>query len=140
MMKKAACLLVVITVFISCHGKITPDRLPKINGYWEIEKVDMPDGGEKEYTVNPTIDYFEIKADSGFRKKVMPQFDGTYRGNDIKEGIKVVYKDDKTYLDYTTNYAKWKEELITLDDDELVVKNQHGIIYHYKKPQPFTLK
>jgi len=127
-------------VMFSCNSKVSEDDIANINGYWEIESVIMPDGSEKDYTVNPTIDYFEIKGKTGLRKKVMPQFDGTYKVNDGSEKITITQKDDKTYIDYVTTYAKWQEELITLSDDELVVKNQHGIEYHYKKPEPFTVK
>lgn len=139
-MKKIVLLVVTSCILFSCSGSVSEDDIAKLNGYWEIESVIMPDGSEKDYTVNPTIDYFEIKANAGFRKKVMPQFDGTYKVNDGSEKIAISRKDDKTFIDYTTTYAKWQEELISLDDDELVVKNQHGIEYHYKKPEPFTVK
>jgi len=139
-MKKFALLLFTSFALFSCGNKVDPDDLSKINGYWEIESVIMPDGSEKDYTVNPTIDYFEIKGKSGIRKKVMPQFDGSYRVNDLAENITISTKDDKVYMDYATNYAKWKEELIKLNDEALVVKNQHGIEYHYKKPKPFSVK
>ena len=139
-MKKIALLLLTSIAIFSCSNKVDPDDLSKINGYWEIESVIMPDGNEKDYTVNPTIDYFEIKGKSGIRKKVMPQFDGSYRVNDLSEKISITQNDGKIYMNYVTNYAKWQEELIELDDEVLVVKNQHGIEYHYKKPQPFSVK
>jgi hypothetical protein len=125
---------------MSCTTKVSIEDLAKINGYWEIEKVEMPDGAEKDYKVNPTIDFFELKGTKGFRKKVMPQFDGTYRVNDLSEDFTVTEKDGKTYVNYTTLYAKWQEELVELDKEVLVVKNQHGIEYHYKRPIPFTVK
>ena len=127
-------------IVLSCNTKVSSDDIAKLNGYWEIESVVMPDGTEKDYKVNPTIDYFEVKNNIGFRKKVMPQFDGTYMVNDGFEKISVSQKEDKTYIDYTTTYAKWQEEVIALSDDELVIKNQHGIEYNYKKPEPFTVK
>lgn len=127
-------------VMMSCTTKITTEDLAKINGYWEIEKVEMPDGAEKDYKVNPTIDFFELKGTKGFRKKVMPQFDGSYRVNDLSEDFIITEKDGKTFVNYTTQYAKWQEELVELDEDALVVKNQHGIEYHYKRPIPFTVK
>jgi hypothetical protein len=139
-MKNFALLFFTAFIMLSCNGKISGDDIANLNGYWEIERVIMPDGSEKDYTVNPTIDYFEIKGKSGFRKKVMPQFDGTYKVNDGSEKISISQKEDKTYLDYKTTYASWQEELIELSDDELVLKNQHGIEYHYKKPEPFTVK
>jgi hypothetical protein len=139
-MKNYALLLFTSIILSSCSNRVSQDDLSKINGYWEIESVVMPDGAEKDYTVNPTIDYFEIKGKSGIRKKVMPQFDGSYRVNDLSEKVSIVQKDNKVFMNYATNYAKWQEELLELDDKTLVVKNQHGIEYHYKKPKPFTVK
>lgn len=139
-MKKSAFLFLFVLVMASCSKKVEKADFGQMNGYWEIEKVIMPDGSEKDYTVNQTIDFFEINDTVGFRKKVMPQFDGTYRTNDMSEKLTIGQKDGKTIISYTTEYAKWQEELITVDDDELVVKNQHNIEYHYKKPEPFTIK
>ncbi|KGO92933.1 hypothetical protein [Flavobacterium subsaxonicum] len=139
-MKNFVLLLFASFIMMSCNTKISTADLAKINGYWEIEKVEMPDGTEKDYKVNPTVDFFEVKGTKGFRKKVMPQFDGTYRVNDLSEDFTITDKDGKTFVNYTTTYAKWQEELVKLDDDVLVVKNQHGIEYHYKRPIPFTIK
>jgi hypothetical protein len=140
LMKRTVVLLFVSLVAFSCGHSVSDEDLAKLNGYWEIEEAILADGSKKEYTVNPTIDYFELKGKEGFRKKVMPQFDGTYRVNDLSEKIAIVKENGKTYISYTTEYAKWKEELLELDDKELVVKNQHDIEYHYKKPQPFSVK
>lgn len=138
-MRKIAFLFVLFTV-ISCGKAITEDNLKNLNGYWEIETVEMPDGSHKDYKVNPTIDYFELKGKEGFRKKVMPQFDGKYMTNDVSEKIVIADKDGSTFIKYTTEYAKWEEEIISLDKDELVVKNSHDMEYHYKRAEPFTVK
>ena len=75
-------LLIVLTSMLSCKQKIKEADISNLNGYWEIEKVDLPDGDKKEYKVNETIDFFKIENKKGFRKKVMPQLDGTYLTND----------------------------------------------------------
>lgn len=136
-MKKLGLLLVAFVVF-SCSDKKSGAAL--LNGYWEIKTVTMPDGTHKDYSVNTTVDYFEMKGNKGFRKKVMPQVDGTYRASDASEAIAVAQKDGKTWLNYTTAYSKWQEELISVTDDELVLKNTHGMEYHYARPEKFTLK
>ena len=136
---KKACLFLCLLFLISCNSVTTAD-LTKLNGYWEIETAIMPDGTKKEYTINSTIDYFEIKGTAGIRKKVMPQLDGKYLVNDLQETFTFTEEDGKAYLNYKTEYAAWKEEILELDDEELVVKNMHGIEYHYKKPQPFSIK
>lgn len=137
---KRILLLIVLVSVLSCKQKITEADLSNLNGYWEIEKVELPDGDKKEYKVNETIDFFKIEANKGFRKKVMPQLDGTYLTNDIQEDVVVVIKDGDALLQYKTTYASWKEEIIELTKDKLVVKNQQEIEYYYKRPAKFSVK
>ncbi len=137
---KRILLLIVLVSALSCKQKITEADLSNLNGYWEIEKVELPDGDKKEYKVNETIDFFKIEANKGFRKKVMPQLDGTYLTNDIQEDVVVVIKDGDASLQYKTTYASWKEEIIELTKDRLVVKNQQEIEYYYKRPAKFSVK
>ncbi len=137
---KRILLLIVLVSALSCKQKITEADLSNLNGYWEIEKVELPDGDKKEYKVNETIDFFKIEANKGFRKKVMPQLDGTYLTNDIQEDVVVVIKDGNASLQYKTTYAYWKEEIIELTKDKLVVKNQQEIEYYYKRPAKFSVK
>lgn len=138
-MKKISLLFVSI-VLISCHASVSKDDVKKLNGYWEIKKVELSSGEKKDFNVNETIDYFEIKNNEGFRQKVMPQFDGKFRTNDIKEKIKIAEKDNATFIEYTTTYGKWKEEIITIEDSTLVLKNKDNVIYTYKKFKPFSFK
>jgi hypothetical protein len=133
-------LLSVVLISISCSNTVSDEELKHLTGYWEIEEVILPDGTDKEYKINPTIDYFEIRGKTGFRKKVMPQFDGSYRVNDLSEKISVTEEEGTTYISYVTDYAKWKEEIVELNDKELVLKNNHGMEYRYKKPEPFSVK
>ena len=137
---KRILLLIVLVTALSCKQKITEADLSNLNGYWEIENVELPDGDMKEYKVNETIDFFKIEANKGFRKKVMPQLDGTYLTNDIQEDVVVVVKDGDASLQYKTTYASWKEEIIELTKDKLVVKNQQELEYHYKRPVKFSVK
>jgi phage anti-repressor protein len=133
-MKNIVGFLFVSFLFISCQQKIKPEDISKINGYWEIEKVVFDQGDDKEYGLNESYDYFQIDQNNkGFRKKVMPQLDGTFLVNDTYENVKIRFKDDKAFIDYATPYAKWSEELIAVSDKELVLKNAEKKEYHYKK-------
>ncbi|WP_374400433.1 lipocalin family protein [Flavobacterium sp.] len=138
-MKRILLLIVLFSVF-SCKQKITDTDISNLNGYWEIEKVELPDGDKKEYKVNETIDFFKIEENKGFRKKVMPQLDGTYLTNDVQEDVTVVLKDGDASLQYKTTYASWNEEIIELTKDKLVVKNEQEIEYYYKRPAKFSVK
>ena len=139
-MKKLFVLFFLGTIVVSCKQTITETDLQYLNGYWEIEKVTLPDGDTKEYKVNETIDYFQIAQKKGFRSKVMPQVDGSYLTNDIKESVQVSLKDGSATLHYKTTYAKWNEEIITLSKDHFVVKNAQDLEYHYKRPIKFSEK
>lgn len=137
---KKIILFLVFGLFLSCKQSISESDLQNLNGYWEIEKVELPDGEKKEYKVNETIDFFKIIDKKGFRSKVMPQIDGTYLTNDLKEVVVVVLKDGDATIQYKTNYANWNEEIIELSTDKLVVKNQQDLEYHYKRPVKFSIK
>jgi len=139
-MKNTFRILFLSFLFVSCQQKVKPDEVYKINGYWEIEKVVFDKGEDKEYGINESYDYFEIGKDNeGFRKKVMPQLDGTFLVNDSQESVKVRFDDDKVYIDYSTPYAKWSEELVAVSKDELVLKNAEKKEYHYKKGGPINI-
>ncbi len=139
-MKNSVVTLFLAIVLVSCQQKISTNDIPKINGYWEIQKVILPGGNKKEYKINETVDYFEIKGNVGFRKKVMPQFDGTYKANDVSEEVQIIQDKDYFFIGYTTVYGKWKEQILEISDSELVLKNEQDLEYHYKKSIPFSLK
>ena len=139
-MKKIVFILLVSSFFISCQQKIKQEDVLKINGYWEIEKVVFDQGKDKEYGINESYDYFQIeKNNTGFRKKVVPQLDGTFVVNNSQESVKVRFEDNKAFIDYATPYAKWSEELVAISNDELVLRNAEKKQYHYKKAVPINI-
>ncbi len=132
--------LLFIMLLVSCHSNVKKEDIKKLNGYWEINQVKFSSGKTKDYKVNETIDYFELKSNKGFRQKVMPQFDGKFQTNGIKENIKVVENDNSFFLEYNTKFGKWKEEIIFIEDSIIVLKNKENLEYTYKKFKPFSLK
>ena len=138
-MKKTYTILLISLLLFACQQKIQPNDIATINGYWEIEKVTFDKGTDKDYKMNESYDYFEIKDNKGIRKKVMPQLDGTFLVNDTFENVTVRFVDNKVFLDYETPYMKWSEELIALSDEELVLLNKEKTEYHYKKATPINL-
>jgi hypothetical protein len=132
-MKKTFSILLVVFFFVACQQKIRPEDISKINGYWEVEKVVFDSIKDKEYGMNQVYDYFKIENNTGIRKKVMPQLDGTFIVNDAFENVSVRFADDKVFLDYATPYMKWSEEVIALSAEELVLLNREKMEYHYKK-------
>jgi len=138
-MKKISALLLLIALS-ACKPKVNPEDISKINGYWEIEKVELADGSEKKYGFNPTYDYIQITNNKGFRKKVTPQLNGKYLVDNLDEKVEVIVDNDKTYLSYSTPYTKWKEELKSVSDKEMVLINKAQSEYHYKKATAINLE
>ena len=123
----------------ACQQKVTPNDITNLNGYWEIEKVVFSNGSKKEYTYNESYDYFQIKENSGFRKKVMPQLDGRFLVNNQIEKIKITFENEDVYINYTTPFAKWKEKIEAISKDELIIINASKAQYHYKKAIPINI-
>lgn len=137
---KVFLLVVGLVFFVGCSSNFSPKEMQLLNGYWEISKVQLPDGTTKNFTINGSIDFFEVDQGVGKRYKVMPQFNGEYLTNEIAEDFVIEHTKDATWIKYHTDYSSWEEQLMKLNDKELVVKNQNDIIYTYKRPVPFTLK
>ncbi|MFJ1474836.1 lipocalin family protein [Capnocytophaga cynodegmi] len=131
-MKKLLVSLIFI-ILVSCNQQIKESDLQHLNGYWEIEKVVMPDKSTKEYKVNTTYDYIEIKNSEGFRKKVYPQLTGNFQTNDDSEVFKVTKEDNVFKMNYENGENQWTEILELVNETSFVVKNEANITYHYKK-------
>lgn len=139
-MKKTLYCIFISLALIACKQSVTEKEIAKITGYWEINKVKLPDGSYKDYKVNETIDYFGVKNNKGFRQKVMPQFNGSYKTNGIKETFTISNVKGVFYIHYVTPYGKWQEEIIEVQDSSLVLRNKEQLEYHYKRHRPFSIK
>ena len=80
-MKKILFLFVLSTV-LSCKQKISDADILNLNGYWEIEKVILPDGEKKEYKINETIDFFKVENKKG-------KITLTFYNSNIQDGIPI---------------------------------------------------
>lgn len=131
--------LLFLVLLTSCQHKINDSDIVKLNGYWEIEKVVFSNGFIKEYPSNESFDYIQIKDKSGFRKKVIPQFNGRFLTSKQIEKLQLVNENDKVYLLYNTPFAQWKEEIKSISTDKLVVVTAANTTYYYKKTGPINL-
>ena len=131
--------ILLLAILFGCSPKVEVDKLPRLNGYWEIEKVDFPDGSSKSYEVNASVDFIQLKEREGFRKKMQPQFDGSFRTSDDAERFSIIEKSGTFIMKYSNAEQTWEETLVALTDDQFQVRNQDGISYHYKRYQPLNL-
>lgn len=127
-----------VFILISCQSKPQEKDLPKMNGYWEIEEVEFPDGNKKVYQVNELIDLFELKNNKGFRTKVKAQLDGSFIKSEMKDAVEIVDSNDVVYLKTKSKYSKMVEKILKINDKELVIENETKIVYYYKKFIPYS--
>lgn len=124
---------------LSCKRAISESDLTNLNGYWEISRVEFPDGTTKEYKANTTIDFIKLTGFKGFRKKVQPSLEGTYFANDDVESFSIMRKGDLYDMLYKNNYSEWSELLTALSENSFSVLNKEGIAYHYRRYEPINI-
>lgn len=125
-------------LMVSCTS-VNADKLALLNGYWEIERVEFPNGGEKQYKMNENVDYIKLEGLKGFRKKVTPRFDGNFETSDDAELFEIQRMDDAYIISYKNNFSEWQETLTAISSDNFSVQNADGILYHYKRFEPINI-
>lgn len=132
-MKNILLIFLLAIAVTSCKQQTPEEKLVNLNGYWEIEKVEFSRDSIKEFRMSENVDYFEIENGVGFRKKVRPQYDGTYIVTEDAEKIEAKIENDSLNLYYSTPFDSWKETVLHAGVDKLSIKNNRGLIYHYKR-------
>ena len=111
-----------------------------IEGYWEIEQVKKDGKIIKTFKVNTGIDYFKINADrTGFRKKLKPNFQGTFETSEDVLNFKLKLDNNTLLLEYKDNDTTYSEEIVSASATALLLANTDGFTYHYKPYEPLNL-
>lgn len=130
----------ILLLFINCTSTVTEKDLQFLNGYWEIEKVVSAKNKTTQYGINATIDFYFIDNNNiGYRKKTTPDFSGKYKVNNIKDSIRISKKNKQFVIHTSTALASWDDIIIKLTSKELVLENEKGARFHYKKYQKLNL-
>lgn len=131
-MKKTIFLLLSLIAF-SCTKQTPEEKLSNLEGYWEIQSVEMQDGSDRDYSISAIVDFIKLNGTKGKRTKVSPQLDGSFKTNGSVELFTAKVENDSLNLYYKTPYDTWKETVIKAEDSILVIKNRDDKIYTYKK-------
>ena len=129
-MKKT--LLIIVLLAMGC--KSNPDKhIEFIEGYWEIESVYKDNKLLRTFKINSGIDYFKINADlKGFRKKLKPNFSGTFQTSKDVLNFKIEIQNNGLFLNYIDNATSFREEVLEANKEKLVIKSNSGLVYNYK--------
>ena len=135
-MKKILLIFTVLAV-TSCTQQDPEEQLKNLNGYWQIEKVEIQKDSIVEYGLSPYIDYIEVSDSTGFRRKLKPKIDGGFiKAPNEPEKITAEIEDNKLMLYYATPFDQWKEEVLEATKDELVILNRDDKKYYYQRYKP----
>jgi hypothetical protein len=126
------------TVLLSCTS-VNEEKLDLLNGYWEIDRVEFPNGGEKEYRMSTDVDFIQLEGLKGFRKKMKPRFDGNFETSDDAEPFRIKVSEEIYSIVYKNNLSEWSETLTAINKDNFSIKNEDGILYHYKRFEPISI-
>lgn len=132
-------LIIPFAIIMSCSNNVAKEDLKNLNGYWEIEKV-ITNNQIKEYKINTTVDYYQVNTNgNGYKLKLKPNFTGNYDTNSVKDTIHIKHKGDSIFLVTASQFNKWEELILELNENTLILKNKEGNIYQYKKHLKFDL-
>lgn len=133
-------LLLALGIIFSC-SKDPETLITHLNGYWEIDEVTLPDGTKRDYNYNDTIDFLSINDSlTGFRKKMKPNFDGSFSTSNDAEALKIVIENDSLNIYYKTPYSEWKETVLDATEDKLLIQNKDKLIYLYKRYESLVIE
>ncbi len=133
---KSLAALGVLLSLMACSGGPSQEALAHLEGYWEIRRVEFPDGTEKEYTANTSVEYFSWDGKTGFRKKMQPTLEGTFLTSSDALPMQVVWRDKRLFLSFQGEETPWEEEVLNLEKDLLVTRHANGLKYEYSRYEP----
>jgi hypothetical protein len=126
-------------IIVSCSNS-PADELEHLNGYWEIAQIENSYGSKKEYSISQNIEFFEItKEGKGVRKKVQPDINGNFTTTNSSQNIDIEINDGDVFLNYSTEFDLWREEILSISPSTLILKNEDAYIYTYRRYQPLAI-
>ncbi|MFD0964019.1 hypothetical protein [Pseudofulvibacter geojedonensis] len=129
-------LIVLSFLLNSCNHKNKEIDLEQLNGYWEIETVETTDQKVRQYNINTTVEYFYLDSNfKGYRKKATADISGKYRSNNRKDSITIKDEDGVFFLKTNTQIHSQKEKILELTQEKLLLENETGNKYFYKRHQ-----
>lgn len=139
-MKRLVFLIAALLLFGCAEKKVGEQDLKYLNGYWEIQKVEFPNGQTKDYKASTVVDYIQVENGKGIRKKVQPKLDGTYIVSEDEEPFALLNTNEGYKFHYKNTLSERLERLTALDSLSFVIQNEEGIMYHYKRFQPISIQ
>lgn len=133
-------LLFLAGILIMSCSPSPSEQMELLNGYWEIAQIENSHGSSKEYSISQNIDFFAVNdLGKGIRKKVQPDLTGNFTTTESSQNIDVIIKENTIFLIYSSAYSTWQEELISVSNKRLVLRNEDNFTYVYRRYEPLSI-
>ena len=119
-------------IFFGCKDEITPANLNELNGYWNIDFITHKNETFYPKGATKLVDFYVIKDQKGFRKKVQPQFDNKFLVTEDLNNFNIFFKGTDCFMKFETLWDQWEEKIILLSNDKLILEHQNNR-YHYSR-------
>ena len=119
-------------IFFGCKDEITPADLNELNGYWNIDFITHKNETFYPKGATKLVDFYVIKDQNGFRKKVQPQFDNKFLVTEDLNNFKIFFEGTDCFKKFETLWDQWEEKIIVLSNDKLILEHQNNR-YHYSR-------
>ncbi len=137
---KVKFVIILCLLLFACNRNNPNTYIEFLEGYWEIDRVELYNGEIKDYRINQTIDYISITDSlTGIRKKLNPNFSGTYETSKNFEKFTLLVLNDSLHMLYETPFDKWKESVLFANESKLEIINENKDVFLYKKYIPLKL-
>lgn len=129
---------ILVLSFMGCTPLKERD-LKKIEGYWMIDFVQAHGEVFQPKGSAPAVDYYHFfDQNKGTKIKMTPLISGMYQRSEDQASFVIQQIDNRFYLHFFDALTPWKEEIITISENELVLFHQDKA-YHYKRHQKINL-
>ena len=134
-MKNLIC-VILIAVLASCANDSNSEKIKNLNGYWNIDLVEKPDGSSKEFPFTNHMDFFEVNGNMGTKSRVSPTYDGTFIS--YGDAVRFVWVDNENQvvLNFESGDQAYSQILRKATKEELELVHEDGTVYYYKAYQP----
>lgn len=130
--------LSLLILCVGCKKQITPGDLDLLEGYWSIDYITHKNETFYPKGTAKLLDYYNLVGIKGVRKKVQPKLENKFFATEDLNNFKIIFVNKNCYLSFHTLWDKWREKIVELSENKLVLEHQDKR-YHYKKVSQRTL-
>jgi hypothetical protein len=126
-------LTIFVAILVSSCATPVDDMAQAINGYWNIDKVELSDGSDREFPFSNHMDHFSISKTRGVKNRVSPTYDGKFINYNSPVPFKWEKRDGKLFLLFNDGTEKYEQQVVDANEETMELLHENGTRYLYKR-------